>query len=206
MDAWRGGTPLSPAPGGLSWDCHAVPGGDKMWFRIAADVVVAVHLLFIGFVVGGVFAAWRWPRIVWAHLPAVAYGALVEFVGFTCPLTPLENYLRRRAGEAGYRGGFIAHYLVTAIYPPGLTRGMQTGVGVLVLLIAITGYWGLLRRHAAGLTRAWHTGTSAGGGVRRQQAGVKPRPHHIRRVRGDCRCRTARCATQVTMGRRSSVP
>ena len=92
------------------------------------------------------FAAWRWPGIVWAHLPAVAYAALVEFVGFTCPLTPVENYLRRRAGEAGYRGGFIAHYLVKAIYPPGLTRGMQTGVGVLVLLIAITGYWGLLRR------------------------------------------------------------
>lgn len=121
-----------------------------MWYHIAADLVMVVHLLFIGFVVGGVFLAWRWPRVVWAHLPAVAYGALVEFVGFTCPLTLLENDLRRRAGEAGYRGGFIAHYLVRVIYPPGLSRGTHVGLGVLVLVIAVAGYWGFLRRHAPG--------------------------------------------------------
>jgi hypothetical protein len=73
-----------------------------MWYHIAADLVIVVHLLFIGFVVGGVFLAWRRPRVSWAHLPAVVYGALVEFVGFTCPLTLLENDLRRRAGDAGY--------------------------------------------------------------------------------------------------------
>ena len=66
-----------------------------MWYRAGADFVVVVHLLFIGFVVGGVFLAWRWPRIVWVHIPAVIYGALVEFAGFTCPLTLLENDLRR---------------------------------------------------------------------------------------------------------------
>jgi hypothetical protein len=98
-----------------------------VWYRAGADLVVVVHLLFIGFVVGGVFLAWRWPRIVWAHIPAVVYGALVEFAGFTCPLTVLENDLRRRAGQAGYRGGFIAHYLVKVIYPPGLTRGCRSG-------------------------------------------------------------------------------
>jgi Protein of Unknown function (DUF2784) len=124
-----------------------------MWYRAAADLVMVVHLLFISFVVGGAFLAWRWPRIIWAHIPAVVYGALVEFAGFTCPLTLLENYLRRHAGEAGYRGGFVAHYLVPVIYPPGLTRGMQIGLGVLVLLVAITGYRGFLRRHARG--RAW---------------------------------------------------
>jgi hypothetical protein len=80
----------------------------------------------------------------------VGYGALVEFIGFTCPLTLLENDLRRRAGDAGYRGGFIAHYLVRVIYPPGLTREAQVGLGVLVLLIAVAGYWGFLRRHAPG--------------------------------------------------------
>jgi Protein of Unknown function (DUF2784) len=133
----------------------------EMWYRIAADLVVAVHLLFISFVVGGAFLAWRWPRIIWAHLPAMVYGALVEFSGFTCPLTPLENYLRHRAGEAGYRGGFIAHYLVAVIYPPGLTRGMQLGLGVLVLLIATAGYWGYLRRQARG----------------RQSASRRPAPH-----------------------------
>jgi len=89
--------------------------------------VVVVHLLFIGFVVGGVFLAWRWPRIVWAHIPAVIYGALVEFASVTCPLTVLENDLRRHAGEGGYRGGFIAHYLVKVVYPPGLTRGCRSG-------------------------------------------------------------------------------
>lgn len=117
-----------------------------MWYHIAADLVIVVHLLFIGFVVGGVFLAWRWPRVIWAHLPAVVYGALVEFVGFTCPLTLLENDLRRRAGDAGHRGGFIAHYLVRVIYPPGLTRGAQVGLGILVLLITVVGYRGVLRR------------------------------------------------------------
>jgi Protein of Unknown function (DUF2784) len=120
-----------------------------MWYRVGADLVVVVHLLFIGFIVGGVFLTWRWPLIIWAHIPAVIYGTLVEFAGFTCPLTLLENDLRQHAGEAGYRGGFISHYLVKVIYPPGLTHGMQIGLGVLLLLVAIIGYWGFLRRHAA---------------------------------------------------------
>ena len=122
-----------------------------MWFHVAVDLVVAVHLLFICFVVFGVFLAWRWPKIIWVQLPAMVYGALIEFVGFTCPLTPLENYLRRRAGEAGYRGGFIGHYLVWVVYPAGLTRGVQIGLGVAVVVIAVIGYAGYLRRHAPGL-------------------------------------------------------
>ena len=122
-----------------------------MWYRAAADLVVAVHLLFIGFVVFGAFLAWRWPRIIWVQLPAMVYGALIEFIGFTCPLTPVENYLRHRAGEAGYRGGFIAHYLVSVVYPPGLTRGVQIGLGAAVLVIAVAGYAGYLHRRAPGL-------------------------------------------------------
>ena len=116
-----------------------------MWYRIGADLVLVVHLLFIGFVVGGAFLAWRWPRIIWVQLPAMVYGALVEFVGFTCPLTSLQNYLLRRAGERGYRGGFISHYLVQVIYPPGLTRGIQIGLGLFVVLLAAVGYRGYLR-------------------------------------------------------------
>ena len=69
--------------------------------------------------------------IIWAHIPAVVYGALVEFAGFTCPLTLLENDLRQRAGEAGYRGGFISHYVVRVIYPPGLTHGHANRAGCL---------------------------------------------------------------------------
>ena len=125
-----------------------------MWYRAGADLVVVVHLLFIGFIVGGVFLTWRWPLIIWAHIPAVIYGALVEFAGFTCPLTLLENDLRERAGEAGYRDGFVAHYLVKVIYPPGLTHGMQIGLGVLLLLVAIIGYWRFLRRRGRGVARA----------------------------------------------------
>jgi hypothetical protein len=125
-----------------------------MWYGAGADLVVVAHLLFICFIVGGVFLTWRWPLIIWAHIPAVIYGALVEFVGFTCPLTLLENELRQRAGEAGYGGGFISHYLVRVIYPPGLTHGMQIGLGVLLLLVAISGYWGFLRRHRRGIARA----------------------------------------------------
>ena len=145
-----------------------------MWYRAGADLVVVAHLLFIAFVVGGVFLAWRWPRIIWAHIPAAVYGALVEFAGFTCPLTLLENDLRRHAGQAGYRGGFIAHYLVKLIYPPGLTRGMQIGLGLLVLLVAVIGYRGFLRRHWLGRARPpgrWPVNTrqehAAGHGHRR---------------------------------------
>jgi uncharacterized protein DUF2784 len=134
-------------------ESDAARAGDAMWYQAAADFVVVVHLLFIAFVVGGVFLAWRWPRVIWAHVPAVIYGALVEFAGFTCPLTLLENDLRRRAGQAGYRGGFIDHYLVRVIYPPGLTRVEQVGLGLLVLLVAVIGYRGFARRHPPGT--AW---------------------------------------------------
>jgi Protein of Unknown function (DUF2784) len=117
-----------------------------MWYRTSADLVVMIHLLFICFIVGGVFLTWRWPWIIWVHIPAVVYGALIEFAGFSCPLTVLENDLRVRAGEAGYSGGFIEHYVVRVIYPPGLTREMQIGLGLLVLLVALLGYWSFLRR------------------------------------------------------------
>jgi Protein of Unknown function (DUF2784) len=76
----------------------------------------------------------------------MVYGALVEFTGFPCPLTALQNYLLRRGGDAGYSGGFISHYLIQVIYPPGLTRGIQIGLGLFVVLIAAAGYGGYLRR------------------------------------------------------------
>jgi Protein of Unknown function (DUF2784) len=144
--------------------------GDLMWYRAGADLVMVVHLLFIGFIVGGVFLTWRWPLIIWAHMPAVIYGALVEFAGITCPLTLLENDLRQRAGDAGYRDGFIAHYLVKVIYPPGLTHGMQIGLGVLLLLVAIIGYGGFLRRCGRGESLAYGSRPEHGDAHRHQRA------------------------------------
>jgi uncharacterized protein DUF2784 len=106
-----------------------------MWYKIGADVVLIVHFAFVLFVIFGGVLVLRWPRVVWAHVPIAIYGATIEFIGFVCPLTPLENALRRRGGEAGYSGGFIEHYITATIYPSGLTRGIQValGVGVVVL-------------------------------------------------------------------------
>jgi Protein of Unknown function (DUF2784) len=136
-----------------------------MWYLIAADLVLVGHLLFIAFVVGGVFLAWRWPRVVWLHLPAMVYGALVEFLGFTCPLTVLQNDLLRSGGQAGYRGGFISHYLIQVIYPPGLTRALQIGLGLFVVLVAAIGYGGYLRRRHRGPRRRYRGGPSVSRGA-----------------------------------------
>ena len=105
-----------------------------MIYRALADLVLVLHLCFVLFVIFGGLFALRWPDVAWIHLPVAAYGALIEFVGFVCPLTPLENMLRHRGGEAGYGGGFIDHYITAAIYPEGLTRSAQFALGTAVLV------------------------------------------------------------------------
>jgi uncharacterized protein DUF2784 len=103
--------------------------------RIAADTIVAIHFAFIVFVVsGGLLALWR-PGFAVLHLPALAWGAWTEFTGAICPLTPLENAFRKAAGEAGYPGGFIHHYMVPLIYPEALTPRTQLAYGVIVVAI-----------------------------------------------------------------------
>lgn len=114
-----------------------------MSYRIAADAVLLLHLAFILFVLTGGLLVLKWPRLVLLHLPAVAWGATVEFLHLICPLTPLENSLRRAAGEQGYSGGFIEHYLVPLIYPAGLTPGIQLWLGAFVLVLNLVPY-GLL--------------------------------------------------------------
>ncbi len=106
-----------------------------MLFRALADATVVVHFGFLLFVVLGGLLVLRRPRLAWAHLPAAVWGILIEFVGWVCPLTPLENHLRALGGQAGYQGGFIAHYVTAALYPEGLTRGTQVVLGVLVLAL-----------------------------------------------------------------------
>jgi hypothetical protein len=111
-----------------------------------ADAVLVLHLAFIVFVIIGGFAVLRWPRLAWLHVPAALWGAMIEFAGWICPLTPLENALRQRGGETGYSGGFIDHYITSAIYPEGLTRTMQFGIGALVVAINAYVYWRLWQK------------------------------------------------------------
>src|SRR5438094_2941161 len=101
----------------------------QMLYRAAADLVLLVHLAFVLFVILGGLLVLRWPRLAYVHIPVALYGATIEFVGFICPLTPLEVWLRQRGGEAGYRGGFIEHYVTATLYPSGLTRGVQLWLG-----------------------------------------------------------------------------
>lgn len=116
-----------------------------------ADLVVLLHFLFVVFAVsGGLLVLWkRW--IAWLHLPALAWAVAIEIMGGVCPLTPLENWLRARAGGATYSGGFIEHYISPVLYPAGLTRELQIYFGIALLIIngGIYG-WLLLRRHRAG--------------------------------------------------------
>jgi hypothetical protein len=117
-----------------------------MLYRLAADAVVLLHLAFIFFVVCGGFLAWRWRKAAWFHIPAAIWGALIEFAGWICPLTPLENKLRELAGGVGYQGGFIEHYLIPIIYPTRLTVGMQLTIGVFVVLLNAFAYTVYFRR------------------------------------------------------------
>lgn len=117
-----------------------------MWYRALADVVLVAHLAFVAFVVLGGLLALRWPRAAWVHLPVALYGVAIELVGFVCPLTPLENRLRRLGGEAGYAGGFVEHYVTAALYPEGLTRGAQLVLGAAVVVVNAAVYAWVLRR------------------------------------------------------------
>jgi hypothetical protein len=117
-----------------------------MIYRWLADGVVIVHLAFVVFVMVGAFLALRWRWLVWFHLPAAIWGVLIEYAGWICPLTPLENALRALAGEAGYSGDFIQHYLLRALYPQGLTPKVQWVLGTLALGVNLVGYALLIRQ------------------------------------------------------------
>lgn len=120
-----------------------------MFLRVLVNTLILLHLAFVLFVVLGGLLAYRWPRLVWLHLPVAAWGALIEFTGCICPLTPLEKRLRAMAGLEGYEGGFIQHYIVPVIYPAGLTRGMQIALGAFVIALNIAVYAGMIRRRRA---------------------------------------------------------
>jgi hypothetical protein len=124
-----------------------------MMWSLLADSLVVVHFAFTTFVIFGGFLAWRWRWVALLHLPALAWGCWVELSASICPLTPLENHLRHLGGEAGYRGGFLAHYLVRVLYPPALTWQIQWTLAAVLVAINIVAYGRLVvhstRRRAA---------------------------------------------------------
>lgn len=121
-----------------------------MLWRLLANLVVLLHGLSILFIVFGGFLTWRWRWLAWVHVPFAVWGVLIEYYGWVCPLTPLENALRARAGLAGYSGGFIEHYLLPIIYPAGLTPRVQLVLGTLVLAVNLAAYAGFVYRGLKG--------------------------------------------------------
>lgn len=111
-----------------------------MIYRVLADLVLVIHFAFVLFVVLGGMLVLRWTRVAWVHIPAAVWGVLIEYTGWICPLTPLENSLRLRGGEMGYSGGFVEHYILPTLYPAGLTRSTQAVLGSVVLLLNLAAY------------------------------------------------------------------
>lgn len=125
-----------------------------MHFRLAADAVLLLHLAYIVFaVLGGLLAVrWRWLPLL--HLPAVAWAFYVEFTGSLCPLTSMENSFRLSAGQSGYAGGFVEHYLLPLVYPAGLTREVQLILAATVLGVNLAVYaWLVVHRRAGRANR-----------------------------------------------------
>lgn len=117
-----------------------------MIFKVIADSLVVLHFIFIAFVVFGGLLALKWKKVPILHIPCVLWGMLVEFNGWICPLTPLENQFRELAGEVGYTGGFISYYLMPLIYPTSLTREIQILLGIVVLAINLCVYGFVIRK------------------------------------------------------------
>jgi hypothetical protein len=115
-------------------------------YRFLADTLLLLHFAFVAFVLFGGLLLLRWRRLVWLHLPAALWGVAIMFGGWICPLTPLENRLRRLSGGAGLEGGFIEHYMLPLIYPAGLTRGVQVTLGLLALALNLAIYFLWYRR------------------------------------------------------------
>lgn len=135
-----------------------------MLYRILAELVLVIHFCFVLFVVLGGLLALRWRRLAWLHLPAFAWGVLVQCFFWGCPLTPLENWFRRLGGEAGYAGGFVEHYISALLYAD-ISRGLHVTLGVLLVGVNVLVYslvFTARRRRAAGAPAAGQAGEPAG--------------------------------------------
>jgi len=121
-----------------------------MLYQLAADVVVLLHFAFILYVILGGLLAYKWLWLLWLHPPAVAWAAAISLAGWICPLTPLENTLRAASGGGHYSSGFIDHYIWPVIYPAGLTRELQTIMGIALIVVNVLVYSGLIIKHKIG--------------------------------------------------------
>jgi hypothetical protein len=126
------------------WISHR--SSSLVFYSLLADLVLISHLMFILFILAGGLLALRWKRAACFHLPAAAWGVLIELADRICPLTPLENRLRLKAGELGYERGFIEHYLLPIVYPEGLNRNLQLALGGLVVVVNAIVYAYVLAR------------------------------------------------------------
>lgn len=120
-----------------------------MIYRALADFVLLLHMAFVLFAALGGVLAFKWRRVTWFHIPAALWATLIELIGWECPLTPLENWLRRKGGEAGYQTGFIERYLLPLIYPAPFPRTLHVVLGLLVLGVNLAIYWSLWRHSAS---------------------------------------------------------
>lgn len=118
-----------------------------MSYWLAANLVVILHFAFVCFVFLGGLLVFRWRRVIYMHIPAAVWGAWIEFHGGICPLTPLENYLRHAAGQSGYSGGFVEHYILPVLYPVNLDRELQVTLGSIVVGVNLFVYGWLVIRH-----------------------------------------------------------
>lgn len=116
-----------------------------MWYSWLADLILFLHLSFVLFVIFGGLLVLRWRWIAWLHLPAAVWGAVVEFAGWICPLTPLENWLRVQGGEVSDEQDFTVRYLLPVLYPEDLTRNLQLLLGTVVVVLNAAVYWWLWR-------------------------------------------------------------
>ncbi len=116
-----------------------------MWYRLYADILLALHLAFVLFAVLGALLTLRWKKVVWLHIPAVLIAATAALTGWICPLTPMENWFRIRGGGTGYSTTFVEHYITPVLYPADLTRGMQIALGIFVIALNAVIYLILIR-------------------------------------------------------------
>jgi hypothetical protein len=117
-----------------------------MVYRLLADIVLIIHIAFVLYALLGAFLVLKWRWTVWVHLPAAFWAAFIEFTGWICPLTPLENMLRHQARDSVYHTGFIEHYILPVLYPAALNENTQFILGIIVLLVNLSIYGWIFKR------------------------------------------------------------